>query len=32
MRLELRAAGANGGPALRVNIGDLIQEGRRLCA
>lgn len=29
---ELKAAGAGGGPTLRVNIGDLIQEGRKLCS
>ncbi len=28
---ELRAAGAKNGPMLRINIGDLIQEGRKLC-
>jgi len=31
MMRELRAAGAKGGPTLRINIGDLIQEGRKLC-
>jgi len=32
MMRELKAAGASGGPTLRVNIGDLIQEGLKLCS
>ena len=32
MMNELKAAGASGGPTLRVNIGDLIQEGLKLCS
>ena len=29
---ELKAAGAGRGPTLRINIGDLIEEGRKLCS
>ncbi|NJR79161.1 hypothetical protein [Sphingomonas corticis] len=28
---ELRVAGSRNGPTVRINIGDLIQEGRKLC-
>lgn len=32
MMRELRAAGAGSGPQVKINIGDLIDEGRKLCS